>query len=115
VLVNNGIKCIVALKGDSPESLAREAAVMLWQIYRYNDLARGERIRAGQLVYLQPKKRKAAISYHMVKEHERMPDISQQYGIKLKHLYRKNRMEPGSQPAVGQKLWLRKKKPATGE
>ena len=32
--------------------------------------------------------------------------ISQIYGIKLKHLYKKNRMTFGSEPYVGQKLHL---------
>ncbi len=115
ILINNGIKCIVAMKGDSPESIARETGSMPWQIRRYNDLGRGERIREGQMVYLQPKKRKAASAYHTVREQETMQDIAQHYGMKIKHLYRKNRMVTGSQPAVGQKLWLRKTKPVNSE
>ena len=41
-----------------------------------------------------------------------MYSISQLYGMKLKKLYRKNRMEIGKEPEIGQKIWLRKRKPA---
>ncbi len=38
-----------------------------------------------------------------------MRDISQQYGIKLKQLYKKNRMKTGSEPVAGEKLYMRQK------
>jgi len=37
--------------------------------------------------------------------------ISQRYGIKLKSLYKMNRMEEDSEPAPGSTIWLRKIKP----
>jgi hemagglutinin len=40
-----------------------------------------------------------------------MYDISQKYGIKLKYLYLKNRMEEGQEPKEGQVLYLQNKKP----
>ena len=39
-----------------------------------------------------------------------MYDISQIYGVKLKHLYRKNHMMEGEQPLEGTDIYLRKKK-----
>ena len=39
-----------------------------------------------------------------------MRDISQQYGIKLKLLYRKNRMEKGTEPKEGEVLYMQKKR-----
>jgi hypothetical protein len=42
-----------------------------------------------------------------------MLSISQQFGIKLKMLYKKNLMEVGSQPIIGQKLWLKSTKNKT--
>ena len=44
-----------------------------------------------------------------------MYDISQKYAIKLRHLYKKNLMNEADKPAVGQKLWLKKKKPVGAE
>lgn len=105
--VNNRIRFVVARRGDTPESLAKELGVRPWQIRRYNELEEGQRILAGQFVYLQPKRRQGNVGYHIVRERETMYIISQQYGIKLNHLYRRNAMEPGEEPVPGQRLLLR--------
>jgi LysM repeat protein len=39
-----------------------------------------------------------------------MRGISQAYGIKLKHLYKKNRMETGTEPKEGEILYMQKKR-----
>jgi LysM repeat protein len=107
----NRIDFVVAKTGDTFESLAEKYEMMPWQIKKYNELDNGRRIKPGMRIYLQPKRRKADIIYkqHIVQEGEDMYSISQEYGIKLKYLYRKNNMEPGSQPEIGQELSLRKK------
>ena len=38
-----------------------------------------------------------------------MFSIAQKYGIKLQHLYKRNRMTSGQEPVVGAKIYLRKK------
>jgi LysM repeat protein len=73
-------------------------------------MKKGDRIKEGRIIYLQPKKNKASKEFHNVRPHETMHSISQKYGIKLKALYKKNGMTERSIPGVGQKLWLRKKK-----
>jgi LysM repeat protein len=40
-----------------------------------------------------------------------MHSISQQHGIKLKHLYKKNYLYNGQQPQVGEVLYMQKKRP----
>ncbi len=112
VKTKNRIKYVVARKGDSPESIAKELNMWQWQLERYNELENGRKIEAGDIVYLQPKRRKGSEKFHIAKPGETMYSISQQYGIKLKHLYRRNRMEAGSEVKTGQKIWLRGKKPA---
>jgi hypothetical protein len=37
--------------------------------------------------------------------------ISQRFGIKLKRLYEMNRMDDGTEPEAGKKIWLRSIKP----
>lgn len=113
VFIRNRVKYIVAKDGDTFESLARELDLMPWQLYRYNDLTRDSAIRAGQELYIQPKRWKAERSnpVHTVEPGESMYKISQMYGVKLKALYRKNRMNPGDEPEVGQLIYLRKRKP----
>lgn len=113
VFTRNRVKYIVAKDGDTFESLARELDLMPWQLYRYNDLTRDSVIRPGQELYIQPKRWKADRSnpVHTAEEGETMYKISQMYGVKLKSLYRKNRMKPGDEPEVGQLIYLRKRKP----
>ncbi|MCF8331438.1 MAG: glucosaminidase domain-containing protein [Bacteroidales bacterium] len=107
----NRIKYVIARKGDNPDVIAEELDMWTWQIRKYNELDGKRTIDAGDIVYLQPKRRKGSEKYHTVQEGETMYEISQKYGIKLKHIYKKNHMEEGTEPNVGQKLWLRRKKP----
>jgi hypothetical protein len=81
----------------------------LWQIYKYNDLNKGQHPKKGEIIFLQPKRNTAKADYHIVKKGETMHSISQQYGVKLKKLYRKNNMIPGTILAEGQKLSLKKR------
>ncbi len=111
ISLNNGVKYIIARKGDSFERIAEDLGVMPWQLIRYNELKRGDKLSEGQILYLQPKKRKGSAEYHVVKAGESLYSISQLYGIKTKHLLKKNRMKAGMHVYPGLRLWLRKTKP----
>ncbi len=104
---NNRIRYVQARSGDTPESIADELGLWSWEIYRYNELDRGQSLRPGQIVYLQPKRRNAQQNWHVVQEGETMYDISQKYGVRIRLLYRRNNMEEGTQPQPGQRLQLR--------
>lgn len=112
VLLNNNIEYILSEPGDTPESLRVELELYKNEIYRYNNLYKGAKLETGSIIYLQPKRRKAAQGneIHRVDFGETMYDISQTYGVKLKHLYRKNHMMEGEQPLEGTDIYLRKKK-----
>lgn len=107
---NNGIKFIRARKNDNFRKIADDMEMVDWQLARYNEMKKDKILKQDQIIYLQPKKRKASKEYHIVKPHETMHSISQLYGIKLKQLYKKNNMTPRTIPEAGQKLWLRKRK-----
>ena len=113
IQLRNRIEYILVREDDTFESLAEEFELLKWEIYRYNDLNDDARLYPGQILYLQPKRNRAEAGndYHIVKEGETMNTISQHYGIKLKALYEKNRMDPGYEPPPGTELWLRKLKP----
>ncbi|HDP75108.1 MAG TPA: LysM peptidoglycan-binding domain-containing protein [Bacteroidales bacterium] len=113
VFIRNRIKYVAVREGDSFESLSKELELMPWQLCKYNDLTRDSVLRSGQELYIQPKRWKADRSnpVHTVEQGETMYKISQMYGVKLKSLYRKNRMKPGDEPEVGQLIYLRKRKP----
>jgi LysM repeat protein len=116
ISTNNRIRVATSKEGDSFKSIADANNLMLWQIFKYNELPKDAQLKTGTKLYLQPKRKKAAhgYEYHIVKEKETMYDIAQEYGIKLKYLYKKNLMEVGTEAEIGQKLFLRKqKKPDT--
>ncbi|NVN94593.1 MAG: glucosaminidase domain-containing protein [Bacteroidetes bacterium] len=111
VFLNNNIKFILAKKGDNFYKIAINFEMKPGELYRYNDFSVDYLLKEGEKVYLQPKRRKGSAEFHVVKANETMFSISQLYGIKLKHLYKKNRLVEGTPAVVGDKLWLRKKKP----
>ncbi len=111
----NRIKYVVAQRGDNVESLTKKLDLLGWQIRRYNEIPRNKDIKPGQVVFLQPKRRQAEPGYtlHTVEKGETMYSISQNYGIQMKWLYKRNGMKIGTQPKVGQQIWLRGMKPTS--
>lgn len=107
VKLHNKIKYTVVNKGDDAKSIAQDFDMNIRQILNYNDLNKNDKLNEGDVVYLQPKKNKAAEEYHTVKKGENMRTISQYYGVKLNKLYKKNHMVIGTEPQVGQKLSLK--------
>jgi len=112
VFYHNRIKYIIARKGDTPEKITQEFDIWLKQFYKFNDMKPGDKIQEGMIVYLQPKRRKGDVKYHIVKENESLWEISQQHGIKLSWLLKRNHLKENSRIRKGQKLWLKKTKPA---
>lgn len=113
VAYRNGLKSIVVKAGDSFESIASEFGMKAWEIYTYNDYSPSRRLRENEILYIQPKRKKANKKYrtHRFQADDSMHFISQRYGIKLKPLYRRNRMKRDERPVVGSIIYLRKKKP----
>lgn len=106
----NGIPAVKARAGETPEDIAKKHEMGAWQIYKYNDLPKGADLSPGEIVYLKPKKRKGTVAEVELKEGEDLRSVSQQYGIKLKQVYKKNKIKPGQQVAAGEVLYLQKKR-----
>lgn len=106
----NKIPAVQLYDGQTMNTVAAQNNLLLRQLYKYNDLTESMTLAPGSYVYIKPKKRKGAEAYHIVQQNESMHYISQLYGIKLKHLYKKNLLEAGQQPAVGEVLNMRKKR-----
>jgi len=106
----NKVPFVVTRKGDSYAKLAKDLQIREWQIRKYNDLMEKHTFSEGERVFTKPKRCRAKEKYHYAKKGETFRDISQLYGVKLKKLYRKNRMEKGTNPKTGQKIYLRKRK-----
>ena len=100
VYKQNGVAFIYALEGESYSSIAEANGLFLKELLRFNDLESEQDLRPGNVVYLAPKKTKAAngvTRYVVDRDGETLYDISQRFGIKLKAL---NRMNPLLQKAV---------------
>lgn len=104
---DNNIKYIKIQSGDTFYKISKEFGLHLNQIYKYNDFSDKNFIKTGDTIYLQPKRKKSKIETHIVKSGETLLEISQDYGIKLKALCKKNQLEPGTKLEKGQKLSLR--------
>ncbi|MBV6485534.1 MAG: hypothetical protein KFKLKKLM_02104 [Flavobacteriales bacterium] len=109
VKLRNNIKYTFVSDGDDVASIAADFDMNTWQIYKYNDLNKSDKLKSGEIIYLQPKRNKATEEFHVVKSGETMREIAQMHGVKLKQLYKKNNLIVGTQPQTGQKLSLRKK------
>ena len=110
ILLNNRVKFIIARKNDTFLGLAAELGMGAWQFYRYNDMNKNDHIKEGQIVYLQPKRRRSSeFKQHLVKEGETLYNISQKYAVKTKHLQRLNpELSPDGDLNPGQIILLQK-------
>jgi LysM repeat protein len=106
----NYVKFVTVDEDDTFESLVQDLRVSAKRLLKYNDYDSVPTLKAGDRLYIQPKRRRAYREFktYTVKEGDSMHSISQQFGIKLKHLYRRNpELKSVTQPAVGTVLELR--------
>ena len=103
----NNVKYVLAKEGDNYEKIALDMNLGRWEILKYNDLDKSSKIRFEDIIYIQPKRSKAIVSVHVIKPGESFWDISQLYGIKLKKLLKRNKIEEGTIPVPGEKVKLR--------
>jgi LysM repeat protein len=109
--LRNNTRYIWVTEGDTYKKLERMLQLREQQLQKYNDLARGANLVPGERLYVQPKRSKnTEHDYHVVAKGETLRWISQEYAVKLKKLYQYNELSIGEEPAIGQKVWLRKKK-----
>jgi hypothetical protein len=113
VRLNNNVEYVVVEPGDTPESLRDELDLYKNELFKYNEgVERDAPLVPGQILYLQPKRNKAAMGneMHVVREGETLYDISQIYGVKLKSLYKFNQLVEGQEVPAGTQLYLRHKR-----
>jgi LysM repeat protein len=106
----NGIPAVVAKAGDSYAKIAIDNGIMVQKLYRYNDLEKDAIPVAGEKIYLKQKLKKGKAEFHTVQNSETMFSISQLHAVRLKNLLKFNLMEPGTYPAIGEKINLQKKR-----
>jgi len=108
VLLRNNVKYVLAHDGDTPETLARELDLLAFQIPKYNEFSSSSvRLKPGQLVYIQPKRKKGQEKSVKVKPGESLHDIAQEHAVKLKSLQKINQLGGSQEIREGQVIKLR--------
>ena len=111
ILKRNNVMFVVANGYESFYSIAREFNLFRWEVLRFNDERKDRQLQDGEVVYIEAKKKQADkyLDKHVVEEGESMRNISQQYAVKEKYLYKYNPGIPkGSDPVPGSIINLRK-------
>jgi LysM repeat protein len=100
---------VLAESGDSFEAIAYDMKFKLKDLIKYNEVPEDFPLKAGDIVYLEKKKKKADKPYfeYEVKIGESMHSISQKYGLQLKSLYKLNKKDFSYVPVEGDVLRLR--------
>jgi len=108
--IANGLLYIVVRVGDTWKSISKEFDISQKKLRKYNDLYKGYELQPGDILYLEKKNRKAQKEHivHVLRAGESMYLISQKYGIRLKNLYKLNKMDAEDpSPEAGTILRLR--------
>lgn len=102
----NKRKCVYANHGDSFKNISKEFDIETEYLKKYNDWTEDLSLKEGDIIYLQPKRKKAQAEFHIVKAGETLHSISQKYGIKQKKLENRNLMDTNSKLFPGDKILL---------
>ena len=109
---NNKNYFIVVEPGDNMALISEKTGVSLKDLYNFNDLPNDYAATAGDLIYLQKKRKCASKEFkdypiHIVEPNQSMHDICQLYGIRLKYLYKLNKMSADHTLVPGEILRIR--------
>ncbi len=110
IRLHNGLQTVMVEPNETFVQIAQSVDIKEWEILRYNDYSGGQP-RSYEVLYIEPKRGRAEAGneYYIARAGDSMHFISQLYGIRLKSLLRKNRMDASQKPAPGQKIYLRTK------
>ena len=108
--IANDLLYIVVKEGDSWKTISKEFDISPKKLRKYNDLYKDYALKVGDILYLESKNKKAGKEHivHVFRAGESMHGVSQKYGIRLKNLYKLNKMHADDpSPEVGTILRLR--------
>ncbi len=111
----NGIPGVIAKEDEDSRKLASLGAISLGKFLSYNDMDISNPVIAGHVYYFRHKHNKAKEYFHTVLPGQSLWQISQKYGIKLRKLLAKNRIEGDKDIKPGMVLWIRYIRPRDQE
>ena len=108
-LLVNGQRCVRLREGETLKDIAREYGMTLNLLRRFNEAERKFVPPAGTLVFLERKKSRADKEHrtYVVKKGESLWSISQQFGVRMRPLAKRNNLSDENPLTVGMTLVLR--------
>ena len=106
----NGLNTIQANEGDTKDKLALAGGIDTKKFLKYNDLKSFDPIKKGKFYYIQNKRNKSKALYHTVKWNETLWGISQDYGVHVNAISKKNDLGEYHELKAGRVLWMKKNK-----
>jgi LysM repeat protein len=102
---------VIAKSGDTFRSIAKEVGISYRKLARYNERDKRDTIEEGEVIWLKKKRSNAPKEYkgryHYVRPGDSMYSISQMYGIRLRALYKLNKLSPDYSIQVNDGIRLR--------
>lgn len=107
---NEGKKFVIIPNDIDLTAISKKFKISESALMKWNELD-GNQLKKNDILFLESKSSTGNVATYKSQVGESMHDISQKFGIKLKKLYSKNRMDYGQQPKSGQLIYLQSKKP----
>lgn len=106
---NNKVKFIYAKEGESVYVLADMLGIYDYQLVKYNNLGKRRAFKEDEIVYIEPKRRKAQrrYKYHTIQKGETLSYVSRLYAVKLESIFKMNDMDENTVLHVGDNIRLR--------
>lgn len=109
IVTVNGIDCVVLREGETIKDIAHEFKKNILLLREYNEINNKFSVPAGSYVFLARKNTRAdsSLRTYEVKEGDSIWSISQQFGIRVRPLIKRNRLGEDNPMRVGMILLLR--------
>ena len=107
----NDVKVVLSNQGETIDEIANVFRLNPQKVADYNErhYTPGKPLEVGTKVFISEKhsKWRGRAKHHFVRDDQTMFDISQQYGVKLKELLKRNGMVYGQEPETGERVRVR--------
>ena len=106
----NGVPFVYAVEGETYAILARRYHLLQAEIYKFNDLSKGAELHAGDIVYLEMKKKQTVRGldkYIVGGEGESFHTICQRFAVREKSIRKLNGLPASYEPREGDEILLR--------
>jgi len=103
----NNVKSVKLYNGETLDLLANVLKIEKTDLLSFNDIKDESKIKVGQTIFIQRKKKSNAEGTYKVKMEDNIWSISQKKGIRLASLLKMNKLEEGEEPASKETIYLK--------